>query len=66
VAHAPDEPLDLIYSRFNHPNAEIFEGQIVPLEEGSEAALVFNSGMPVSMAVFLARAAPEFRVSVIS
>jgi cystathionine beta-lyase/cystathionine gamma-synthase len=41
----PGEQPDLIYSRFNHPNAEIFESQIVPLENGAHAALVFNSGM---------------------
>jgi methionine-gamma-lyase len=41
---AGEQP-DLIYSRFNHPNAEIFESQIVPLERGAQAALVFNSGM---------------------
>ena len=41
---AGEQP-DLIYSRFNHPNAEIFESQIVPLEKGASAALVFNSGM---------------------
>ena len=41
----PGEQPDLIYSRFNHPNAEIFESQIVPLEKGAHAALVFNSGM---------------------
>ena len=41
---AGEQP-DLIYSRFNHPNAEIFESQIVPLERGAKAALVFNSGM---------------------
>jgi hypothetical protein len=28
----PDEDVDLIYSRFNHPNAQILEEQIVPLE----------------------------------
>jgi cystathionine beta-lyase/cystathionine gamma-synthase len=39
------EQPDLIYSRFNHPNAEILESQIVPLERGARAALVFNSGM---------------------
>src|SRR6202044_1968825 len=39
------EQVDLIYSRFNHPNAEILEEQLVPLERGAEAALVFNSGM---------------------
>jgi cystathionine beta-lyase/cystathionine gamma-synthase len=42
--HAGEQP-DLIYSRFNHPNAEILESQIVPLEKGAQAALVFNSGM---------------------
>ncbi len=41
----PNQPADLVYSRFNHPNAEIFEDQIVPLEIGAQAALVFNSGM---------------------
>src|SRR5665213_406688 len=41
----PGETPDLIYSRFNHPNAEIFESQIVPLETGAQAAIVFNSGM---------------------
>jgi cystathionine beta-lyase/cystathionine gamma-synthase len=58
VAHSPDEPLDLIYSRFNHPNAEIFEGQIVPLEEGAEAALVFNSGMAAIVTALLALLEP--------
>jgi len=41
----PGEQPDLIYSRFNHPNAEILEAQIVPLELDAKAALVFNSGM---------------------
>ena len=36
---------DLIYSRFNHPNAEMLEDQIVNLEKGSMSALAFNSGM---------------------
>lgn len=40
-----DEKVDLIYSRLNHPNAEILEAQTIPLEPGAEAALVFNSGM---------------------
>src|SRR5690242_21252330 len=34
----PDEKPDLVYSRFNHPNAEILEDQIVPLETGAHAA----------------------------
>ena len=36
---------DLIYSRLNHPNAEILEDQIVNLEAQATAALAFNSGM---------------------
>ena len=49
-AHAePGEVPDLVYSRFNHPNAEILEDQIVPLETGAHAALVFNSGMAAVM-----------------
>lgn len=43
------EKIDLVYSRFNHPNAEILEDQVVPLETGSRAALVFNSGMAAIM-----------------
>ncbi len=41
----PGEQIDLVYSRFNHPNAEILEAQVVPLETGAHSALVFNSGM---------------------
>jgi methionine-gamma-lyase len=50
----PGENVDLVYSRFNHPNAEIFEDQIVPLEAGAHAALVFNSGMAAIMTAFFA------------
>jgi cystathionine beta-lyase/cystathionine gamma-synthase len=39
------EGADLIYSRFNHPNAEMLEDQIVNLEKGSTSALAFNCGM---------------------
>ena len=42
---AENEQVDLVYSRFNHPNAEILEEQLVPLERGAQAALVFNTGM---------------------
>jgi cystathionine beta-lyase/cystathionine gamma-synthase len=48
------ETPDLVYSRFNHPNAEILEDQIVPLEPGAQAALVFNSGMAAIMTALLA------------
>jgi cystathionine beta-lyase/cystathionine gamma-synthase len=50
----PGESPDLVYSRFNHPNAEILEDQIVPLEKGAERALVFNSGMAAIMTALLA------------
>src|SRR6476661_6596065 len=35
VPPVPGERADLVYSRFSHPNAEIFEDQIVPLEAGA-------------------------------
>jgi cystathionine beta-lyase/cystathionine gamma-synthase len=50
---AEGEQVDLVYSRFNHPNAEILEDQIVPLEAGATSALVFNSGMAAIMTVLL-------------
>src|SRR5512132_2286413 len=46
---AEGEDVDLIYSRISHPNAEILEAQIVPLEPGAASALVFNSGMAAIM-----------------
>jgi len=51
---APGEIPDLIYSRFNHPNAQILEDQIVPLETGARAALAFNSGMAAIMTALAA------------
>lgn len=54
----PGEVPELIYSRFNHPNAEILEDQIVPLEEGSEWAIVFNSGMAAIMTALLSVVRP--------
>lgn len=47
------EQIDLVYSRFNHPNAEILEDQVVPLEQGARAALVFNSGMAAIMTALM-------------
>jgi cystathionine beta-lyase/cystathionine gamma-synthase len=47
------ESVDLIYSRLSHPNAEILEDQLVPLEKDAEAAAVFNSGMAAISTVFL-------------
>lgn len=52
------EQPDLIYSRFNHPNAEILEARLVPLETGAHAALVFNSGMAAIMTALLTFARP--------
>jgi methionine-gamma-lyase len=52
------ETADLIYSRFNHPNAEILEQQIIPLEPAAHAAAVFNSGMAAIMTALLAVVRP--------
>jgi cystathionine beta-lyase/cystathionine gamma-synthase len=54
----PDENVDLVYSRFNHPNAQILEDQILPLELGSTCAAVFNSGMAAIMTAMLAVLTP--------
>jgi methionine-gamma-lyase len=51
---AQGESVDLVYSRFNHPNAEILEEQLLPLEPGAQAAAVFNSGMAAIMTALLA------------
>jgi methionine-gamma-lyase len=50
----PGENVDLVYSRFNHPNAQILEDHIIPLEPGATAAAVFNSGMAAIMTALLA------------
>ncbi len=52
------ESIDLIYSRLSHPNAEILEDQIVPLERGAEEAAVFNSGMAAISTIFLSACPP--------
>ncbi len=56
--HEDGERPALIYSRFSHPNAEILEDQIVPLEPGAKAAAVFNSGMAAIMTAFVTVARP--------
>jgi methionine-gamma-lyase len=53
AARREGEDVELIYSRINHPNAEILEDQIVPLEAGAKSAAVFNSGMAAIMSAFL-------------
>jgi cystathionine beta-lyase/cystathionine gamma-synthase len=47
------EAPDLIYARLNHPNAQILEDQLVPLERGATAAAVFNSGMAAIFTVIM-------------
>src|SRR5579872_4072134 len=53
------ERADLIYSRISHPNAEILEDQIVPLELGAREAAVFNSGMAAIMTACFTFARPN-------
>jgi cystathionine beta-lyase/cystathionine gamma-synthase len=55
----PGERADLIYSRISHPNAEILEDQIVPLELGAREAAVFNSGMAAIMTACFTFARPH-------
>ncbi len=58
-AHPADgESVDLIYARLSHPNAEILEDQIVPLESEAVAAAVFNSGMAAISTIFFAFCPP--------
>ena len=59
IQPAPGERADLIYSRFSHPNSEILEDQIVPLEAGATDAAVFNSGMAAIMTAFFTFARPD-------
>ena len=56
---APHERADLIYARISHPNAQILEDQLVPLEPRAEDALVFNSGMAAIMTAFFTFARPR-------
>ncbi len=58
VHPAPGEHVDLIYSRLSHPNAEILEDQIVPLEPEAASAAVFNSGMAAISTLFLTLGGP--------
>jgi cystathionine beta-lyase/cystathionine gamma-synthase len=55
----PGESVDLIYARMNHPNAEILEDHLVPLEPGAQAAAVFNSGMAAIATLFFAVCQPN-------
>ena len=55
---ADGESVDLIYARLSHPNAELLEDQVVPLEKDAQAAAVFNSGMAAIATIFLTWCAP--------
>jgi cystathionine beta-lyase/cystathionine gamma-synthase len=55
---APGEDVELIYARLSHPNAEILEDQIVPLDRGASRATVFNSGMAAIGTVLLSLCRP--------
>jgi cystathionine beta-lyase/cystathionine gamma-synthase len=52
------EAADLIYARLAHPNAEIVEDQLVPLEPAAQAAAVFNSGMAAISTLLLGLLVP--------
>ncbi|MCP8938398.1 cystathionine gamma-synthase family protein [Alsobacter sp. SYSU M60028] len=51
------QPAGLVYSRFNHPNAEIVEDRLA-IFEGAEKALLFSSGMSAIATTILAYARP--------
>jgi methionine-gamma-lyase len=55
---AEGESVDLIYSRLSHPNAEILEDHVVPLERGATEAAAFNSGMAAISTLFLTTCPP--------
>jgi cystathionine beta-lyase/cystathionine gamma-synthase len=61
VEPAPGESVSLIYARLSHPNAELLEDQIVPLEPKAEHAAVFNSGMAALSTLFLTFCPPRTR-----
>ena len=50
---------DLIYARLSHPNAEIVEDQLIPLEPEAQAAAVFNTGMAAISTLFLGLLEPD-------
>jgi methionine-gamma-lyase len=50
-------PAGLVYSRFNHPNAEIVEDRLAVFED-AESALLFSSGMSAIATTVLAFARP--------
>jgi methionine-gamma-lyase len=62
ISPAEDEDVELIYSRLSHPNAEILEDRLVPLEAGATSAAVFNSGMAAISTLILTLCRPETSV----
>src|SRR5690348_12965076 len=50
---------DLIYSRFNHPNAQMLEDQIVNLDKGSQAVLAVNCGVAAIVTSLVALLRPR-------
>ncbi len=52
-----DDDGGLVYSRFNHPNAQIVEERLALLED-ADAGAVFSSGMAAIATVFLAHCRP--------
>lgn len=59
---AEGEDVELIYARLSHPNAEILEDQLVPLDRGARGAAVFNSGMAAITTVLLNQCRPNSSV----
>jgi methionine-gamma-lyase len=53
-----DENVELIYSRLSHPNAEILEHHLVPLEPGAASAAAFNTGMAAISTLLLTLCRP--------
>lgn len=56
------EDPELIYGRLSHPNAEILEAQVVPLEPGATSAAIFNTGMAAISTLFFTFCVPGSRV----
>jgi methionine-gamma-lyase len=54
---APAGGAGLVYSRFNHPNAEMAEDRLA-VQEGGEQALLFSAGMSAIATTLLALARP--------
>jgi methionine-gamma-lyase len=54
---APSTGAGLVYSRFNHPNSEIVEDRLA-VYEGTEACILFSSGMSAISTTILAYARP--------